>query len=493
MNPWGLYQTHGNVWEWTEDRWHDDYKGAPDDGVAWELGGGTRRVVRGGSWSNFARSVRSAYRDDSGPDYRNDFLGFRCARVQVTGQERAEPIEPGQPVAERKGAMDRSGGADSQGRVGSPVPTRNIAQTRDTAGNAQRESTTRRTIIEGGNAVLHLPPGRDFELRSDMGRLQLHRYSQPEWASAMGRDQFGLWAEFELEGKQGIVSQRMRWIPPGQFMMGSPEEEPGRYDDEGPQHSVIISKGYWLFDTPVTQLLWLAVMVEDKNPSEFQSPRRPVENVSWEEAQAFMLALNGRVDGLNLSLPSEAQWEYACRAGTEAATYNGPMEIVGERNAPVLDEIAWYGGNSGVKYDLENGHDSSDWSEKQYDHTKAGTREVAMKRTNAWGLYDMLGNVWEWTQDHWHENYEGAPADGAAWVAGEGEETRRVVRGGSWGYSAGGVRSAYRNYYEPDYRSRGLGFRCARVQEQVAEPIEPGLPGAERKGAMDRSGGAVEA
>ena len=114
-------------------------------------------------------------------------------------------------------------------------------------------------------------------------------------------------------------------------------------------------------------------------------------------------------------LPSEAQWEYACRAGTETALYSGNLEILGERNAPALDPIAWYGGNSGVDFDLKDGHDSSDWSEKQYPHTRAGTRPVKLKRVNPWGLYDLLGNVWEWTQDPWHVSYQGAPANGSAW------------------------------------------------------------------------------
>ncbi|MBF0187016.1 MAG: formylglycine-generating enzyme family protein [Magnetococcales bacterium] len=264
------------------------------------------------------------------------------------------------------------------------------------------------------------------------------------------------------------VVQRMRWIPPGQFMMGSPEDEPGRYDDEGPQHKVTIRKGYWLFDTPVTQALWTAVMAR-KNPSDFKSPDRPVEQVYWEDVRAFLSAINKR-HSVGLSLPSEAQWEYACRAGTTTALYTGPIEILGERNAPALDPIAWYGGNSGVEFELVHGQDSMGWNEKQYIHAQAGTRPVGRKRANPWGLYDMLGNVWEWCEDPWHRNYDGAPKDEKIWIdekrtKQDTEGLIRVIRGGSWFNYAEHARSAFRNRSQPDRRSNILGFRCARVQE----------------------------
>ena len=284
----------------------------------------------------------------------------------------------------------------------------------------------------------------------------------PHWASGWGQDRHGVFVEFTLQE----IIQRLRWIPPGQFSMGSPEDEPGRFDAEGPHHPVTLTEGYWLFDTPCTQALWGAVM--EKNPSRFQSPTRPVEQVSWHDAQDFLARINARIPGLELALPSEAQWEYACRAGTETAIYTGNLKILGERNAPALDPIAWYGGNSGVDFDLTDGYNSSGWPEKQFPHTNAGTRPVKLKRANPWGLYDMLGNVWEWTQDHWHDDYQNAPTDGSAWESNDACADR-VLRGGSWDFYARLVRAAFRYPARPDYRVDNFGFRCARVRGEPSK------------------------
>ncbi|MFZ1427939.1 MAG: formylglycine-generating enzyme family protein, partial [Geminicoccaceae bacterium] len=261
----------------------------------------------------------------------------------------------------------------------------------------------------------------------------------PDWASGWGQDRYGVYVDFSL----GEVQQRLRWCPPGSFLMGSPVDEEGRDGDEGPQHEVVIGSGFWLFDTPCTQELWQAVM--GSNPSRFQSPTRPVEQVAFKAVQEFLARLNERVPGLDLALPSEAQWEYACRSGTTTATYAGEMWILGANNAPVLDEIAWYGGNSGVGYELEDGQNSSGWPEKQHPHKRAGTRPVGLKRPNGWGLHDMLGNVWEWCADHLHASYDGAPSDGSAWLDKDVEGAGgRVVRGGSWVGGARDVRAAFR-------------------------------------------------
>ncbi|MBF0146322.1 MAG: SUMF1/EgtB/PvdO family nonheme iron enzyme [Magnetococcales bacterium] len=281
--------------------------------------------------------------------------------------------------------------------------------------------------------------------------------SPPLWASGWGEDRWGVFVEFAI----GEVRQRLRWIPPGRFWMGSPVGEPGRFEDEGPRHEVTIEKGYWLFDTPCTQALWQAVM--DGNPSRFITPDRPVEQVSWDDVQTFLKRINDQLPGLNLVLPSEAQWEYACRARTTTALYTGGIEILGEHNAPVLDPIAWYGGNSGVDYELDDGSNSTVWSEKQYPHMKAGTHPVGLKAPNPWGLYDMLGNVWEWCDDCWHESYHGAPTDGTSWLDKGETGGSRVFLGGSWRDGARFVRASFRSWSHVDSYSDNVGFRCARV------------------------------
>jgi formylglycine-generating enzyme required for sulfatase activity len=437
-NPWGLYEMHGNVWEWCADEWHGDYEGAPVDGSArvgshWTT---AYRVIRSGSWSVVARVVRAAVRRYVAPADGSVVLGFRCARVQ--GVSQGDGTAPALALAGRSAER-----RPLRQTPGDPVVLR---------------------CDEGRTAAAALPRAPQLIVQTDRDELWLGRLTRPDWASAIGRDRFGLFTEIVVPGgSTGDVTQRLRWIPPGRFVMGSRADEEGRYPNEDPQHEVTLAGGFWLFDTPCTQALWAAVMGE--NPSRFKSPRRPVERVSFEDVRQFLGRLNDLAPGaVELSLPSEVQWEYACRAGTEAATYAGPLQILGAKNAPVLDAIAWYGGNSGVDYDLDEGEDSSGWAEKQYPNQRAGTRSVGLKAANVWGLYDMLGNVWEWCRDEWRYTSEGASANGSAWIGSDKSTTGRVVRGGSWRDGVGEVRAAFRGPIVPASRSDDLGFRCAGVQ-----------------------------
>jgi formylglycine-generating enzyme required for sulfatase activity len=315
-----------------------------------------------------------------------------------------------------------------------------------------------RDRLEGGGSASEEPGGAEQRLIS--GRLVGGRNrSGPRssamepmsWAVEQGDDRFGAFASFAVGG----VVQRMRWVPPGRFVMGSPMSEPGRFTDEGPQHEVELRDGFWMADTPCTQDLWQAVMGD--NPSRFRSPERPVELVSWHNCQAFIAKLNALVPGLDARLPTEAEWEYACRAGTTQATWVGDLDIRGDRNAPILDAIAWYGGNSGRGYELREGENSHNLRQKQYPDRWAGTRVVRGKAPNPLGLFDMLGNVYEWCGD-WQAPYTASPAIDPA---GPAEGASRVIRGGSWHSIARSVRASYRDALVPEQLDRDLGFRIA--------------------------------
>ncbi|MDX2284268.1 MAG: formylglycine-generating enzyme family protein [Bacteroidia bacterium] len=221
---------------------------------------------------------------------------------------------------------------------------------------------------------------------------------------------------------------RMIGVEGGTFRMGLPEGAEGAYGDEHPDHEVLVPP-FSLGEYPVTQGLWLAVM-GGKNPSYFPGLDRPAEQVSWEDAQAFIAKLNG-LTGRGYRLPSEAEWEYAARGGarSEGYLYAGSDK---------LKEAGWYDENSGGE-----------------------THPVGQKLPNELGLYDMSGNVWEWCEDDWHDTYTNAPADGSAWVEAGRTGLLRVLRGGSWGLDARLCRVSYRDPLSPGRRDHSLGFRLA--------------------------------
>ncbi len=219
------------------------------------------------------------------------------------------------------------------------------------------------------------------------------------------------------------------WIPPGTFTMGSPSTEDERYEGES-MHEVVLKNGFYLQTTPVTQGQWVDLMVQ--NPSSFKNSGKngPVETVSWEDVMVFIRRLNERGENVRYRLPTEAEWEYACRAGTTTRFYTGDSETD-------LERAGWYIKNS-----------------------KNQTHPVGQKEANLWGLYDMHGNVWEWVEDDWHEDSTGAPTDGSAWIDSP-RGSDRVLRGGSWRDGARYCRSAYRYYSSPGNRLKFFGFRLA--------------------------------
>ena len=225
-------------------------------------------------------------------------------------------------------------------------------------------------------------------------------------------------------------------IPEGCFMMGSPEEEIGRKDHEGPPHTVQLAS-FYMGKYPVTQRQWYAVSLLDRveielepTPSRFKGDTLPVEKVSWYEAIEFCNRLSKHT-GRTYRLPSEAEWEYACRAGTTTPYYFGQSISAKQAN---------------------------------YDGRYESTTEVGRFPPNTFGLHDMHGNVWEWCLDDWHDSYQGAPTDGSAWLA-DGE--RKIIRGGSWLYDSWNCRSAYRLDLNSGDHYNAFGFRVVCVARKL--------------------------
>jgi len=326
-NDWGLYDMHGNVWEWCSD-WYDG--GYTDSAVTDPTGPdtGSDRVMRGGSWVYVAYFCRSACRNSGEPNVAKSSIGFRVALA--------------------------------------PVPSKDMT----------------------------IPLAEDVDLD-------------------------------------------MIWIEPGTFIMGSPSDELGRYDDEV-QHEVTLTQGYWLGKYEVTQAQYEAVM--GTNPSGFKGADLPVEKVSWYDAKEFCAKLTafekatGRLpEGYEYTLPTEAQWEYACRAGTTTALNSG-KNLSDKDQCLEMDEVGWY------KYNSDR-----------------ATHPVGQKLPNVWGLYDMHGNVWEWCLDRYGDYPTSAVTDPTGPIMG----SSRVIRGGSWYFYAGGCRSATRSGNGPSYYDSNYGFRVA--------------------------------
>ena len=252
-------------------------------------------------------------------------------------------------------------------------------------------------------------------------------------------DEIGLYAEFTIQAANGEHRQILRYIPPGQFLMGSPESELDRSDDEGPQHQVTISQGFWLADTACTQGLWQAIM--GSNPSHFDEKNRgsaqhPVENVSWDVVQIFLQKLASMLPSCQPSLPTEAEWEYACRAGTTSPFSFGATISTNQVN---------YAGN--YRYgDVERSID------------RRQTVAVKALPANSWGLYQMHGNVWEWCADAPRDYSVDAVVDPGL-LEEVDVKNLRVLHGGCWIYDAQLARSAFRYKLGPVRRFNDVGFR----------------------------------
>ncbi|OGF59329.1 MAG: hypothetical protein A2Y62_13655 [Candidatus Fischerbacteria bacterium RBG_13_37_8] len=292
----------------------------------------------------------------------------------------------------------------------------------------------------------------------------------------------------EYQNETGI---KFVMIPAGKFEMGSPADEPGRDKDET-RHQVEISRSFYMSRYEITQGQWESLMGPSQSMFKGCGKNCPVERVNWFEAVAYANALSEKEGlekcyelsgcsgkagtGINCTsvllnslsckgyrLPTEAEWEYAARAGSKTAIYVGNLTIKGDCNEPKLDKIACYCGNSGVDY--AGTEDCSNWAEEynaQYKAQRCGTHPVGQKEGNKWGLHDMLGNVWEWVWDWYGEYSLSAVTD----PLGPKSGSYRVVRGGSWLNFAKICRSALRHKNDPaNCISHHHGFRLARTAE----------------------------
>jgi formylglycine-generating enzyme required for sulfatase activity len=391
-NAWGLYDMHGNLWEWCSD-WYDAkyYANSPVDDPQGPASG-SGRVLRGGCLYYIAGYCRSAIRSNRYPVLRFHYLGFRLALVPADPKATHAPdLDPDEPMG--------------------PIEP-----------------------VDPSRPALAIAP---FS-------AQQARAHQEAWAEHLGQP-------LQITNSIGM---KLVLIPPGEFMMGSPEGEKDRQEREGPQHRVRITRPFYFGVYQVTQEEYEQVM--GTNPSAFSrdgrnsgrvsgldTSRFPVESVSWNDAVEFCRRLSAlpaeRSAGREYRLPTEAEWEYACRAGTTTPFHFG--SVLNGRQAN-HDGNYPYGTSEKGPY-LER------------------TTTVGSYSANGFGLYDMHGNVWEWCAD-WHagDYYANSPVNDPK---GPASGSGRVIRGSSWGSFAGRCRSANRSGPSPGFRAIVLGFRLALV------------------------------
>ena len=307
-------------------------------------------------------------------------------------------------------------------------------EARKRAAEADRQAELERQQQAAARQALAAAQAAEAERQRQAAELERQRkeadrrVAEERKRAAVRQRRAGMGKMFSLPGG---ASMEFVWVPAGRFRMGSPSGESGRASDEGPLHEVEISRGFWLGKYEVTQGEWASVM--GRNPSFYKGDsRRPVERVSWDDVQRFIGKLNAASGWALYRLPSEAEWEYACRAGRGTRWSFGDAE-------GRLGAYAWYGGNN----------------------SPSGTKVVGRKKPNGWGLYDMHGNVYEWVQD-W---YDGGYYNSSPRVAppGPSSGSSRVARGGSFSNSARILRSAYRRHLSPGSHGRHFGVRLLRI------------------------------
>jgi formylglycine-generating enzyme required for sulfatase activity len=431
-NGWGLYDMHGNVREWCADRYAADYysrsPGEDPTGPSF----GNERVLRGGSCTaDVASECRSASRFGAAPTYQDD-SGFRVVCVRNAGASDPFVAMPSKPLRLLPVAP-RTIGVGNELRVAVPVEDAERWEGKLRFSLDRKAPSGARVDAETGEFVWTPAegqgPGKYDVVVSVEGPEG--RRSQVSFSITVTRAHAPAEKGVTLDLGGGVTMEFVL-IPAGSFLMGSPDST-GQVDDgEKPQHEVRITKPFYLGKYEVTQEQWEAVMGE--NPSTFKGTDNPVEQVSWEDCQEFLSRLREKLDTpwSSCRLPTEAEWEYACRAGsTKKYTF-------GDEDAN-LGDYAWFSRNAGSK-----------------------TNPVGQKKPNAWGLYDMHGNVCEWCADRYGENYysQSPEKDPTGPIFG----STHVLRGGSWTVDASSCRSAARDENSPASRGSSYGFRVVCVK-----------------------------
>ncbi len=489
-SPVGAYGMSGNAVEWCQD-WYDVYSGSAaicPTGPA----SGTGRVYRGGHWACEARWCRTAVRD-SKPAFSTDYaFGFRVARtysnqyvLRYTAGAHGSLSGTLLQIATFGGgtavtAIPNSGYGFvnwSDGSTANPRTDANVTADINVTANFLKTPVFSYFAINNGAATTKSL----WVTLNNTASESPTQYMASESASFTGASwqAYSTFPAFRLSagtggtktvyfkarnagGESDVVSDTialreqtiqlpgsvplvLKWVPSGSYQMGRYSGEVDSSPEEDPRHPVTLSYGFWMGKYEVTQEQWLAV--QDSWPGTAPSTNLGLGNtypayyVSWDDTKDFITKLNAHIVSsdqgpLTVRLPSEAEWEYACRAGTQTRFYWGD-----DSGYTQIGTYAWYSGNS----------------------NPGGSKAVGGKTANAFGLYDMSGNLWEWCEDDWHNSYTGAPTDGSAWIDSP-RASSRVIRGGNWSDYARYCRSAFRYSGDPSYRHFYFGFRLAAVQ-----------------------------
>jgi sulfatase modifying factor 1 len=434
-NAFGLYDMHGNVYEWCHDYYEEDYyKQSPAQDPPGPASG-SFRVLRGGSWHDSARSTRSAVRNGIVAVLRYSGPGFRLVRE----------LDYSEGLRMRAAAITAAIGKGDWETV--------LALDPDNEAGAQLKAAAVPAALAKGDwkAVLALDATNSEALRMQAAAITA-AIGKGDWETVLALDpdneagaQLKAAAVLARAPITNSIGMTLNIIPAGTFLMGSPETEEGHQDDEH-QHQVTITKPFYMQTTEVTQGQWKEVMgTEPWKGQEYskyvkEGANYPATYVSWNDAVAYCEKLREK-EGKTYRLPTEAEWEYACRAGTKTARNFGDDE-------KVLGDYAWYDKNA---WDID----------EKYAH------QVGQKNPNAFGLFDTHGNVWEWCHDYYDEVYYKQSSEIAKYIfikdpTGPVTGSSRVVRGGYWSGDARDTRSASRNTSVAVLRDRTVGFRLVR-------------------------------